>query len=982
MQRDRWNRLEKIFADVLDMPESARPAFLDRVCSDDTDLRHEIDQLLRAHDAPGVLDVAPHAVETPPLNPSLSAGSCLGAWRIEKMIGRGGMGEVYAASRADAAFEQRAALKLLRYEAAGELERFHAERRILARFEHPGIARLLDGGVAPDGRPYTVMEYVQGQSLTDYCRACHASLRERLALFEQVCDAVAFAHRSLVIHRDLKPANILVDAEGNVKLLDFGIAKLLDATALPQDADVTVAPFTPDYAAPEQLCGEPITTATDVYALGVLLFELLTGERPLQMRGLPSAHALKLLLDRSAPVSSHVAKTSAGAPVPARLLIGDLDAIIAKCLRKEAAHRYETVNALKRDIERHLRGEPVFAREGARLYVAGRLVRRYRWAVAAVVTLVVALAAGLAGTLWQARRAETQARTSAAVQTFLGDLFRANTSSQDDPIKARQTTARELLDLGAKKIDTSMTDAPAAKLSVLKLLGDLYDDLSLDDEAVRLRSGTVALARKMYGADSTEVAVALINLTGSMHASSSVNEREKVLEEAAAILDTNRDFDSVTRAALLSKQAEHFQSVDQPRALEYARKAVRLYETKPPSVDLAETQYLCGLIELNSGLVRESAASLRHAIDVSRSVEGFPNPSLPRFYAYLGQAQQRMLDLAGAEDSARLALQTAKAVNGEDHVDTLQTEMRLGRILFDSGRTQEGLALLRSAKERALRIRGPDDPFHTPPTVQEYGNELARSGNLEEGLANMQTAIANRRANRPGTIPLSYWLDAAASAMVDLGRWTQAQAYLDEANAIRSNGGVAARTQATNLNTNTRIRLALAEGHGETAQSLLDELFVDPDETFGMSATAIERWLLEAEIDLSAHRGDAATILSRRVRDKFATSGLDGYLDFHAMRVDLIEGEAALQNNRPQAALPLLQTSLKTREKLLDPSSPKIAEAQIALARCHLAMGERKQAQALATAATAIQALHKELGEQYRQPLRELQAQLTARGAN
>ena len=677
-----------------------------------------------------------------------------------------------------------------------------------------------------------------------------------------------------------------------------------------------------------------------------------------------------------------MAKTNADAPTPARLLIGDLDAIVAKCLRKEAAHRYETVNALKRDIERHLHSEPVFAREGARLYVVGRLLRRYRWAVATVIALVVTLAAGLGGTLWQARRAETQARTSAAVQTFLGDLFRANTSSQADPVKARQTTARELLDLGAKKIDTSMTDAPAAKLSVLNLLGDLYDDLALDDEAVGLRRQTVALVRKLYGADSTEVAIALINLSASMHASSSVNEREKVLEEATAILDSKHDFNSVTRAALLSKQAEHYQSVDQPRALEYARKSVRLYETKPPSVDLAEAQYECGLIELNIGLVRESAASLRHAIEVSRGVEGFPNPSLPRVYAYLGEAQQRMLDLSGAEESARLALQSAKAVNGEDHVDTLQTEMRLGRILFESGRTQEGLALLHSAKERALRIRGADDPFHTPPTLQEYGNALARSGNLDEGLANMQTAIANRRANRPGTIPLSSMLDAAASAMVDLGRSTEAQAYLDEANAIRSNGGVAARTRASNLNTSTRIRLALAEGHGESAQSLLEEFFVDPDETFGMSATAIERWLLEAEIDLSSHRGDMATELSRRVRDKLEKTGMQAYLGFYAMRADLIEGEAALQDHRPQAALPLLQSSLSIRDKLLDPSSPKIAEAQIALARCHLAMGEFKQAQALATSATAIHSLHKELGEQYRQPLRELQTQLTAHAAN
>lgn len=390
---ERWIRLEQLFADALALPKAARPAFLERTCGGDSDLRSEIDALLHSHDAPGVLDTAPHAAETLAPQPSLAAGACLGPWRIEKMIGRGGMGEVYAATRADDAFEQRAALKLLRYEAVGQLERFHTERRILASLEHPGIARLLDGGMAPDGRPYTVMEYVEGQSLSDYCREHRSSLRERLALFTQVCDAVAFAHRNLVIHRDLKPDNILVDAEGGVKLLDFGIAKLLDAAASPRDSDTTIAPFTPDYAAPEQLSGKPVTTATDIYALGVLLFELLTGERPLRTLGLPSTQALKLLLDRAAPSPSRIAQAKSDAPLPARRLAGDLDAIVAKCLRKEATHRYETVNALKHDLECHLRNEPVLARSGARAYVARRFVRRHWLPIAGVASLVLAMAA-------------------------------------------------------------------------------------------------------------------------------------------------------------------------------------------------------------------------------------------------------------------------------------------------------------------------------------------------------------------------------------------------------------------------------------------------------------------------------------------------------------------------------------------------------------------------------------------------------------
>ena len=233
MLPNRWTRLEQLFADALALPIAARSAFLQRSCGDDSELRGEIQELLRAHAAPGVLDNAPNAADAVAPLPSLAAGACLGHWRIEKLIGRGGMGEVYLTTRADAAFEQRAALKLLRYEAAGEMQRFHAERRILAKLEHPGIARLLDGGMATDGRPYTVMEYVEGQSLTDYCCERRSSLPERLALFTQVCDAVAFAHRNLVIHRDLKPDNIVVNAQGEIKLLDFGIAKLLDAAAAP-----------------------------------------------------------------------------------------------------------------------------------------------------------------------------------------------------------------------------------------------------------------------------------------------------------------------------------------------------------------------------------------------------------------------------------------------------------------------------------------------------------------------------------------------------------------------------------------------------------------------------------------------------------------------------------------------------------------------------------------------------------------------------
>lgn len=977
--QERWNRLEQIFAEVLALPPAARSALLARRCGDDTELRRELDELLHSHATAGVLDTAPLATAalTPPA--SLAAGSKLGPWCIEQLIGRGGMGEVYAATRADVGFEQRAALKLLRYEAVGQLDRFHVERRILAKLEHPGIARLLDGGMAPDGRPYTVMEFVAGRTLTDYCKLHASTLAERLTLFAQVCAAVAYAHRNLVVHRDLKPDNILVTAEGTVKLLDFGIAKLLDTTAATADNEHTVAPFTPDYAAPEQLSGQAVSTATDIYALGVLLFELLTGERPLRMRGLPSTQALQLLLNRDAPAPSHIAQANTDTPVSARLLVGDLDAIVAKCLRKEPAHRYETANGLKRDLERHLHHEPVLAREGARLYVAGRLLRRYRWVVAGIAVLIATLAAGLAGTIWQARRAETQARTAAAVQEFLSDLFRANTSHQGDPVKARQTTARELLDLGAKKIDSAMMDAPAAKLSVLQLLSQLYDDLALAEEAVRLRRQALALTRTLHGADSTEVAAALIELGGSMQASIEINEREQILSEAAAILDRLQDFNSDVRGNLLIRLAEHYDSLDKPRALEYARQAVRLFEAKPPSGDLAESLSWRGVFEQETGLLREAAVSYRHAIDVSRSVQGEANSDLPHFYAYLSEVEYRLGNIAEAEASARLALQRAIAINGENHADTVQTEIRLGRILFETGRTQQGLANFLSAQQHAHKALGENELLHTSQSLLEYGHAQVRMGLLERGLTDIQAAIDKHQTYRPGTIFVATMLEFAASALVEMGRTVQAHAYLDEATLLKQKGGLAARTARFNFNIGTRIRLALAEQHSEIAQSLINELYVDPDETMGISFTAIEKLLVNAELELSAGHGKHATELAQQVGAKIKQSGLDSYLQLYSIRVDLVLGSAALQDGHPATALPLLKRTLALREQLLAPASPRIAEAQIALADCYLALGNRPQARSLAAAAAAIHSLHSKLGEQYRRPLQQLQIKLDRR---
>ena len=396
---------------LLELPEAERPTRLAELACGDPAVAAEVASLLDAAAACGDFlsrPAMPDSSAAEAGGAGVEPGLRIGAWRIVREVGYGGMGEVYEAERVEGGFTQRAALKLLRREASEQVARFHAERQILARLEHPGIARLLDGGVADDGRPFMAMEYVEGVSITAFCADTRASLDTRLALFLQVCDAVAYAHHHLVVHRDLKPANILVSAEGQVRLLDFGIAKLLDDDGAHSQTRTRAAPLTPLYAAPEQLTGGAITTATDVYALGLLLFDLLTGEPPWPAGTTPVAPMLRALQAQAAPAPSARAATRADPPVPRRRLEGDLDAIVARALRAEPQHRYATVEALRRDIVHAQRGEPVAAREGARLYAAGRLLRRYRWAAASAGAVFAALAIGLGATAWQAHRAAEQ----------------------------------------------------------------------------------------------------------------------------------------------------------------------------------------------------------------------------------------------------------------------------------------------------------------------------------------------------------------------------------------------------------------------------------------------------------------------------------------------------------------------------------------------------------------------------------------------
>jgi non-specific serine/threonine protein kinase/serine/threonine-protein kinase len=417
MTPERWERLEQAFADAAGADGTARRDVLARLAQADPSLHAELEPMLAAHARDAVLDGAAADLLPPPEAPSARpAGTRLGAYSLVGLIGRGGMGEVYRARRADAAFDKDVALKLVRvgFDTGYVLARFRSERQILAGLDHPGIARLLDGGTSPDGLPYLVMELVDGRPIDEYCRTAGLDLHARLTLFRAVCDAVSYAHRQLVVHRDLKPGNILVTPGGDVKLLDFGVAKLLEpptASAPAGGPSTTIIAMTPEFASPEQVLGRPVTVASDVYSLGVVLYHLLAGRSPYAPDTRSTAAAIRAVCESDPEPPSRV-RADAHRFEIAR----DLDDVVLKALRKEPADRYASVEQLSADVARYLAGRPVLAHGTHRAYVARKFVARHRSAVLAAALAVTALVVGAGLALREARQsAQERARAERAL---------------------------------------------------------------------------------------------------------------------------------------------------------------------------------------------------------------------------------------------------------------------------------------------------------------------------------------------------------------------------------------------------------------------------------------------------------------------------------------------------------------------------------------------------------------------------------------
>jgi serine/threonine-protein kinase len=971
LNADQWRRISPYLDRALALTEPERAQFLQSLAASEPDVAANLNRLLDAERAvrdEGFLEKSPlrFAVD------NLAPGQAVGAYTLVSQIGEGGMGSVWLGKRSDGRFDREVAIKFLRsfVSSAEASQRFQREGRILGQLSHPHIAELLDAGITTEGRHYLVLEFVQGLPIDEYCARHNLNIDQRLELFLAVLDAVAHAHANLIVHRDVKPSNVIVRNDGVVKLLDFGIAKLVEPDQRPVTVDAN-GPFTPDYAAPEQIRGEPITTATDIYTLGILLYLLLSGEHPFGSRGSLETLVRTTLEQDPIPLSTVISADAAARAAlerstnPQKLrrqLSGDLEIIVGKALKKDPPERYLTAVSFADDLRRYLDGEPIAARSDRLLYRAAKFVRRNKLAVSAAAAVVMALSIGLALALWQTNVARKEARTAAAMEQFAEGIFRTNSRHSPNAEQAQHTTARQLLDIGANNAASSLNDAPEAKLKMLDLLGSLYQDLEVSDQAVAIRKQAVDLAKKLYGPESPQLVPLLVDLAHSMHSSRSVNEREAVLLEAQSILDRNRDTRSKIRGSVLSALAEHYSSSDHKKAADLARQSVDILHQWPDSPEYAQALRTASFAYISTGQLAEAEPAMIQAIRLSKLLYGDPNTDLPQYYATLGQSQLSLMKYGDAEQSYREAYRYAKQLGGDAGVDTFMTEGRLGMLLVLTSRSKEALPYLEQALDACLRTKGPDDPFFTPQMEMQYGDALEANGRLEDALLHISKAVANRRANRPNTAYLASMLEDQAEVQVEMGRFAAAGEALREDEAILKK----VNAKPGDGYFRPRVRLALEQNRLDEAQALVARLASSIDPNAKLSVGLIRSFYARAEIALAKQDAATAESLSRELQQRLTAAGMDKFLAVWRIRARTWEARAHLIEHRAGLALPLLSEAFDAQKAMFDENSPELAATEALLAQAYFDSGDGERAAELLQESNARLKTHRELCPSYR----------------
>ena len=942
-----WREALARFEVLLQQPPERRERMLTDIGQTQPHLHSMLVSLLEAEsraDRSGFLD--------PPKSQygALGPGTQLGPYRIQSQIGAGGMGEVWLATRDDGLYQGDVAIKTLHpYFGGGALrERFLHEAQILGRLTHPNIARLLDAGVSADGGVYLVLEYVQGAAIDSWSDERKLTVEARLRLFLDVCAAVAQAHANLVVHRDIKPSNILVNGNGQVKLLDFGVAKLLEAEPVAGRAELTGMTgriFTPEYAAPEQILGEPVTTATDVYALGMLLHVLATGTRPYGNANNPVEIERAVLHDEPSLASQSDSRDAEAAAAarstsPAKLrrdLEGDLDNIIARALRKTPGERYASVSALADDIQRHLTHQPILARPETFAARTCKFVRRHRVGVAASLLMVAALGIGIGGVIWQAQLARTEARKATAVRDFLVGIFEQNSVLHPEGARARATTAEELLTIGAERIRAEMADVPEARAEMLGTIADIYGQLELPDRSTPLYEQQLQALQGLYGNEDARTARAAVNL-GLAHAYSGGYETGgKLLGDAVRVLER----DPAASAAKLGSaliglghisyrtQREKGDALERFSA---ARDTFARYA--PGESDHAVSYYGMAHVYEAKGDVASAIRSYREGIAVSEQIG---NPIvLAGGYQQLGDVMRMQREFTTAREMLTRAVASFEKAGGSDHPFTADARKELAKFLTATGDHAAARAQFEQALAALERTRGPLDPELTADSLSELGAFYYARGDMTRAREHLERSIAASRSIEPHGMFLGSALARLVRAELYAGRIAQAQRLADEYRELvrKQNGEQHLRFG------NSRVidaELLILRGQPAAAVPIVTSVLKQwpaPDgeiSTLYLVATPVLVRAAVASGDLKLAEHTARELSDRVNAFKALASALPEERAAAALRL----GQTLCALDRNEAGEPLLREAVTLRESLDDPASPWLAEARNLLAECN-----------------------------------------------
>ncbi|MFK8030035.1 MAG: tetratricopeptide repeat protein [Gammaproteobacteria bacterium] len=753
MADNHWLELKRLFSELSDLPEEQQSVRLSELDKTEPELASELADLLRVHQQPATSFTRAVSSATTDLEAQAHqerVGKRFGAYQITEHIARGGMGDVYEAERTDGAFEQRVAIKLISSHNKSDQEelRFHAERQILAQLDHPGIARILDGGNSEDGTAFLVMEFVEGESIDAYCERHQLNLDARLRLFIKACDAVQFAHQNLIVHRDIKPSNILVTEDGQPKLLDFGIAKPIDPDSSGDVTELAARAMTPDYASPEQVLGQPITTRSDVYSLGVLLYELTTGRRPYSTAGMRASERESVICetDPSRPsVSAQQTQadnlsTHAFDIEPASLR-GDIDEIVMAALRKQPDERYVSAQAFADDIARYLAGEPVSVRGGHWAYVLRKFVRRHALSVAAAATLVVGAVAALGyhtDTVTKERdRAQVEARKAKAVSLFMTEIFAAPNPDNE----GASVSARDVVDAGRQRLETELTDQPEIRAELLSTLGDVYASLGEYDRSLAQHTEAQALHESLSNSSGV-----IRNLKGLGQAYVGLRKHDEGianLEQAISLERRQNPEGSRELVDLLTTLGEALLSNDNiMESQTQVRAALELHEDLGM---LKDEQYGSTLVLLGDVLQRlgdygEAEQVARNALDVFSSRSALPSASRLDALQILSVALVQLNRLDEAETLFLEILDVEAKVYGADHPALDNNMVQLGRLYRKALKIDQAELWIRRAVDHSTRTRG-RKTFDTGYDLQELGMIMERKGDVDAADSAYQEAL-------------------------------------------------------------------------------------------------------------------------------------------------------------------------------------------------------------------------------------------------